>query len=238
MAVVIDLGMHIGDDTAYYLARGYRVVAMEANPVLVRQCEQRFATELASGALSIVNGAISETAGTAAFFIAAANAEWSSLEKWRVTQTGGHKEVAVDTYTLSDIIARSGDPEFIKCDIEGADGVFCRQLIGLAAKPRYVSVEASSLDWIACLVAAGYKQFQLVNQAALRRRPPSITFHRDGRAQNWTFGSYASGPFGEDLPNNWISFQEVARRWLDFQRLKAEAADMVLDNWFDVHARY
>lgn len=34
-ALVIDVGMHNGDDTAYYLHRGYRVVAIEANPAWV-----------------------------------------------------------------------------------------------------------------------------------------------------------------------------------------------------------
>ena len=33
--LIYDVGMNTGDDTAYYLNRGYRVVAIEANPDLV-----------------------------------------------------------------------------------------------------------------------------------------------------------------------------------------------------------
>jgi FkbM family methyltransferase len=237
MGLVIDLGMHVGDDTAYYLARGHRVIAVEANPALVRQAQQRFAREIADGALTILNVALSDQVGTAKFFISKVNAEWSSLEQWRAASTGDIEEINVETLTLADIIARYGDPDFIKCDIEGADGIFCHQLIQLPKKPRYVSVEAISIDWIALLVAARYTHFQLVNQAFIRRMPPTMKFMRDGREQSWTFSGHASGPFGDDLPNEWTSFQEVARRWLDFQRLKAEAPGMVLDNWFDVHAR-
>ena len=37
MALVIDVGMYDGADTAYYLSMGYRVLAVEANPALVAQ---------------------------------------------------------------------------------------------------------------------------------------------------------------------------------------------------------
>ena len=33
--LIYDVGMSNGDDTAYYLHRGFRVVAIEANPLLV-----------------------------------------------------------------------------------------------------------------------------------------------------------------------------------------------------------
>ena len=33
--LIYDVGMHNGDDTAYYLRRGFRVVAIEPNPALV-----------------------------------------------------------------------------------------------------------------------------------------------------------------------------------------------------------
>ena len=34
--LIIDVGMHDGTDTAFYLAKGFNVVAIEANPGLVR----------------------------------------------------------------------------------------------------------------------------------------------------------------------------------------------------------
>jgi hypothetical protein len=35
--LVFDLGAHLGADTSYYLARGFRVLALEANPDLARR---------------------------------------------------------------------------------------------------------------------------------------------------------------------------------------------------------
>src|SRR5690348_14148592 len=59
--LVFDVGLHRGQDTAYYLAMGYRVVAFEANPDLVREFRSRFASAIEKGRLTIVEGAIARS---------------------------------------------------------------------------------------------------------------------------------------------------------------------------------
>jgi len=39
---IFDVGLHKGEDTEYYLTRGFRVVAIEANPDLVLFCTEKF----------------------------------------------------------------------------------------------------------------------------------------------------------------------------------------------------
>ena len=46
--------MNNGDDTAYYLSRGHRVVAIEANPILAKEGAKRFAAEITAGRLKIL----------------------------------------------------------------------------------------------------------------------------------------------------------------------------------------
>lgn len=58
-----------------------------------------------------------------------------------------------------------GVPYYLKCDIEGADGLFVRQLLEEKRRPHFVSVEAISLELLALLYGAGYDRFQIVNQA-------------------------------------------------------------------------
>jgi hypothetical protein len=53
--LIYDIGMHNGNDTAYYLFRGFRVVGVEANPLLVEQVRERFAAEIASNRLTVLN---------------------------------------------------------------------------------------------------------------------------------------------------------------------------------------
>lgn len=54
--LVFDVGLHNGSDTAYYLHRGYDVVAVEANPRFCALAERRFAPEIAAGRLEIRSG--------------------------------------------------------------------------------------------------------------------------------------------------------------------------------------
>jgi hypothetical protein len=44
-ALVFDIGLHNGDDTSYYLDLGYRVVGVEANPLLASRCTQQLIAE-------------------------------------------------------------------------------------------------------------------------------------------------------------------------------------------------
>ena len=51
--LVYDVGMCRGEDTEFYLNRGYRVVGVEANPALVKSLREKFATEQERGQLHI-----------------------------------------------------------------------------------------------------------------------------------------------------------------------------------------
>ena len=39
--LIYDIGMHKGEDSEFYLRKGFRVVAFEANPELIASCAQR-----------------------------------------------------------------------------------------------------------------------------------------------------------------------------------------------------
>ena len=44
--VVMDIGVSEGNDTAFYLAKGFQVVAVEADPGMCRTLRSRFAREI------------------------------------------------------------------------------------------------------------------------------------------------------------------------------------------------
>ena len=50
--LIIDIGTNNGDDTAYYLEKGFNVVAVEANPSLCATLASRFAAEIRDGRLN------------------------------------------------------------------------------------------------------------------------------------------------------------------------------------------
>jgi FkbM family methyltransferase len=61
MSLVYDVGMFNGDDTAYYLKKGFRVVGSEANPHLIPQLTERFSTDIEQKRLVVENVAVAES---------------------------------------------------------------------------------------------------------------------------------------------------------------------------------
>src|SRR5262245_23716762 len=76
--LVIDVGMHDGMDTAAYLAAGYEVVAIEANPDMVAAGMQRFADHIAAGRLTILPYAVAPQAGCIELAIFDDNTGWTT----------------------------------------------------------------------------------------------------------------------------------------------------------------
>ena len=56
--LVFDIGLHNGDDAAYYLDLGYLVVGVEANPLLAAQCTLRFENEIRQGRMKVINAGV------------------------------------------------------------------------------------------------------------------------------------------------------------------------------------
>lgn len=137
---------------------------------------------------------------TLEFHICEKNLEWSSLERWRVESTGSAvRTVQVSGLLLSDILQAYGAPAYIKCDIEGADGEFVRQLTEAGAEqlPSFVSVEGIALSWLHDLERIGFDRAQLVNQARIRRKfDPPFVFDVGGEQREWTFKGHSCGRFG------------------------------------------
>src|SRR5271157_4948051 len=56
--LIYDVGLHKGEDAEFYLRKGFRVVAFEADPDLIASCRERLKGFLDHGQLTIVEGAI------------------------------------------------------------------------------------------------------------------------------------------------------------------------------------
>src|SRR5262245_1230118 len=132
--LIYDVGMHRGEDTNFYLKKGFRVVAFEADPDLVALNRARFSEAARAGRLAIVGGAIVEDPGPGMveFFKSVGNSEWGTIDAaWaRRNEALGtpSDRIRVDAVDFSACLARYGIPHYLKIDIEGADLVCLRQL--------------------------------------------------------------------------------------------------------------
>ena len=85
-SLIYDVGMNTGQDTQYYLALGYRVLAVEAEPTLVAAARQRFAPEISAGRLKIVHCAIAEQEGTIPFWVFPDRNGWNTMDRLQAEQ--------------------------------------------------------------------------------------------------------------------------------------------------------
>lgn len=138
---ILDIGANNGDDTAFYLAKGFKVVAVEANPTLCVDIAERFAAELQSKQLTLLNVGLTDERGTMTFYINTAHSEWSSFDPAIASRGHPVREVVVKTITTEDIFAAYGVPYFAKIDIEGYDHIPVLAIAGHSVRPKYVSFE-------------------------------------------------------------------------------------------------
>src|SRR5438445_326710 len=78
--LIFDVGMHVGRDSEFYLRKGYRVVAVEANPDLCRLAEDRLREHVTARRLIIINEAIAQYDGYVTLHLNEQEGEWSTID--------------------------------------------------------------------------------------------------------------------------------------------------------------
>ena len=277
--LVYDVGLFDGEDTAYYLFRGYNVIAVDANPLMIERARLRFANEILAKRLTLLNLGISKTPGEAVFWISDVP-EWSSFDRSIASRNGTpHRSAVVPTVPFAEVLARHGVPHYLKIDIEGNDRLCLEDLSGITL-PDYISVESEcvgdstvlsdkeAIAMLELLRSVGYRRFKLVNQAfewapvrssvterlwmrvltsaargRLRVRLLSGIAERftdSGRIKSLGFGfrSGCSGPWGNDIPGGWMTFDRARSAYLRERRLYFCQKRPLHSFWYDWHATY
>ena len=216
--LIYDVGMDNGDDSLFYLRKGFRVVAVEADPQLCDTARERLRSFLENGQLTIVNRAVVPTAGPVTFHRSSTSGWGTVVEDWHrynVAHGVAAESVVVDGTTLADLINSHGQPFYLKVDIEGMDRLALESLAATTVRPRYLSIETSfdrSLTMASVesefdtLARLGYDRFKIVDQEEVPDQvPPSPA--RMGTYVSYAFTDSASGLFGEEAPGEWLSAQ-------------------------------
>jgi FkbM family methyltransferase len=265
--LIYDVGLHRGEDTAYYLAKGYRVVAFEAHPALVSAARRRFARALAEGQLEIIEGAISDAPGdTVTFYVHSVASEWGTVDRdWLARNDrllGRSEPVLVPKVNFAQTLVEKGVPTYMKIDIEGADAVCLEALRDCTQRPLYVSIESSKTasafrNELEMLKRLGYGAFAVVQQASIGGSIVD-TYTRSGQPFTYQFESAASGLFGSDI-QRWTDLRGALRSYRVPRAMYAVFGDrslirrtrignraiarlsayspIPLPGWYDTHAR-
>jgi FkbM family methyltransferase len=170
--LVFDIGLNNGDDAAYYLDLGYRVVGVEANPLLTAQCTRRFESAIRQGRVKVINAGVLKEPGEFTFYRNLHNGCWSSFQAEMGKRGGQWEELKIPCITTQQLITEYGKPFFMKVDIEGADFQALSSITSETA-PAYVSLELNCADPILeRLIDLGYCAFKFVNGETYRPAPP------------------------------------------------------------------
>ena len=226
--LIYDVGMHKGEDTLFYLKKGYKVIAFEADPDLIAECCLKFADEINNKQLVIVEGAIvdlnllCETMTKVKFFKNKSNSVWGTVAaEWaeRNEMLGASSEILeVSTINFVECLKQYGIPYYLKIDIEGMDIVCLESLLYFSEKPDYVSIESEKIEFsrlrkeIDLLAELGYSSFKAINQVnILDLQLPEHT--NQGRYVHHKFVGGSSGPFGTDLPQKWKTKKQIIEEY-------------------------
>ena len=230
--LVFDIGVSDGTDTAFFLAKGFRVVAVEADPVAFGVLQGRFAGPIATGQLTLLNRAAADTSGEIVSFWRDDNQQSHSS----LAPSANRSEVKVPTIAWPDLLVKAGAaPRMCKIDIEGSEPPFLSSMKDSVDLPTYISAEVQTFTPVEMFHRLGYRQFRLINQtiwhAIQLPDPPreGKLVPKPGTVNAW------SGPFGRELPGEkWFSFDEVREQYVSLHKLWQLGT--VLAGWLDCHA--
>ena len=179
MNLIYDIGFHKGEDTSYYLQKGYRVIAVDADITLINEAKEKFADFIRKGQLILLNYAITEQSNQEIEFHISSFSLWNSVHKKISGREGkDFKTVKVPTKRLDDLFIEFGVPVYAKIDIEGNDNICLQSLKTTTELPKYISVETEcigdddilkgeELYTLNSLYELGYRKFKLIDQHTL-----------------------------------------------------------------------
>ena len=226
--LIYDVGLHRGQDTDFYLKKGFRVVAFEADPLNASICRERFAEAIRDERLTIVEGAITEDSGGGGggevrFYRNEHHSLWgSTADDWAVRNEvmGTTNEIiSVKAIDFGSIVAEHGVPHYLKADIVGSETICLRALLKFAERPDYISIRSEKIVFrkleyeFELLSELGFGQFKAVKQDFEKIRPE---IGRNGTRHLYEFEEGASGPFGEESPGRWKTLDETLA---DYRRI-------------------
>ena len=228
--LIYDIGLHEGEDSEFYLLKGFRVVAVDADWRLCDLASGRLRPFVESGQLTILNVAIAETAGRVTFFRNPTVPAWGTImpgwSRQNAERGSPSEQTVVEAITLADLVARHGDAFYMKIDIEGMDRLALSSLKTTRLRPRYMSIETAfprdpTLRNLRAefqvLSALGYDRFKIVPQhEVVNQVPPSPPLA--GKYVPYRFGDGSSGLFGEETPGDWLTLEQALARFTRIRR--------------------
>lgn len=224
--LIYDVGLHQGQDTDFYLKKGFQVIAFEANPENIAYCRERFAKAIENGTLVIVEGAIVnenlfKKGESVRFYKNEDHSFWgSTCDDWanrNEVMGTTNRIIEVKAINFSECLEKYGIPFYLKADIVGSE-IYCLEALQrFKNKPDYLSIRSEKLIFqklineFRALDELGYNNFKAIQQDFSDLKINLA--ENDGFESIYQFAEGASGTFGEDTKGKWKSLDNILRQY-------------------------
>jgi FkbM family methyltransferase len=223
---LIDVGANVGDTIPYYLGRGFRVIAIEANPDLAQTIERKFAAAIRDKLVVVMNTCVVAHEGP----VAELNIHTTNNQLSTAVPVGGpgareYTRVQVPALRMKELARYN--PLAVKIDVEHLDSAILKDMFDASFMPPYLSVEAHNPDVLCRLVAADYAEFKIVEGRYVASPLYAQVIDRNGKAEKYQFEAHDAGPIGEDVPGPWLTLAQTFEYFCEHGF-----------GWKDLHARH
>ncbi len=220
--LIFDIGCNNGDDTDFYLKKGFRVVAIDADKALCEDVSKRFAAEIKAGRCEVIYGAVSEKGGGITTFYVCDRPDWNTSDPYFVERNEKegikYRSIDVPTVNIADVMEKWGTPYYVKIDIEGADAIPLKTMAGRTLVPTYISIEialhdfSEGMEQIRLLKDLGYTHFNFFNQG-MRRSVKAPFPALEGNYAAFDADTITTGLFGKELGGDWLDVAGAEKRF-------------------------
>jgi FkbM family methyltransferase len=219
--IVYDFGAHNGSNIDYYLLKFDKVIAVEANPLLISEMNIKFKKEIDQEKLVLVNCVVSSSDDIVNFYIHKHN---SVLSQFPVpSDLENFDVIKIQSKKASDIIKKFGTPEYVKIDVEHTDAEIIDDIFKNEFYPKYLSAEIhNSLVFSLITASKKYNQYKLLDGKTINE----IYSNRKINNVTYTFPFHSAGPMFEDIDGQSMGESELLNKIIE-----------VGLGWKDVHAK-
>src|SRR5688572_26149772 len=113
--LIYDLGVHHGDDTEFYLRKGFQVIGVEADPMQYESVRNHLSEYIQDGRLTLLNVGIWESRGSLTFYRNLDNDHWSSFDANYGCREGSRfEQLKIPCVLIEDLLLKYGVPYYMK----------------------------------------------------------------------------------------------------------------------------
>lgn len=239
--LIFDLGFFNGQDSLNYIKKGYKVVAVEANPILYRKYKKKLSSYIRSKKLILLNKIFLNSRERDYFYYNPYEIFRGSVKKKLASSKGFSKKMfnisfkkkiikcQLPCIDLPGLVKEYGMPYYIKFDMDGVEKSLIDGLFELKKKPKYLSVEfdkGHSSYFLKSIKKMKYKKFLFVNQIYNKSNDSYFSFIN------------SSGDFGPHLNQKYYSFSKAQKIYKMFRKLRDIDQRNLSPGWLDLHVAY